>query len=312
MQPSSLKKLMGSSLNRGIYFALVAAIVSGFAIFISSFATKVIKEPFVLTTARNVIVAIWFSALLLGLSQWLSLKKLTIKQWGQLFLIGLIGGSIPFLLFFKGLSLSTAAGGAFIHKTLFIWVGILALIFLKEKLGLWQFLALAILLIGNYFLSPPKSWVFDQGELLVFIATLFWAAETIIAKIVLYQLPAVIVGWGRMFFGSLIMLIFLAVTNRLPVFSTFNLVQWTWIVFPSLLLFAYVGFWYSGLKYAPASLVTSILVLGFPITTLLSILQTPKYSLNQIFGSLVIVLGVAVFAYFALKTKPAPKLKWTV
>ncbi|EKD56701.1 MAG: hypothetical protein ACD_58C00119G0007 [uncultured bacterium] len=217
---------------------------------------------------------------------------MTPKKWGQLVLIGMIGGGIPFLLFFKGLSLSTAAGGQLINKTMFIWVGLLAFMFLKEKFSKWQLFALAILVIGNYFLATPKSWIFGQGELLVLIATLFWSAETIITKIVLKNMPSILLAWGRMFFGSLIMLGYLAVTNKISLYESLNLNQMFWIILPSLLLFAYVWFWFSSLKYASATLVTSILVIASPITTLLSsIFITHKFQLNQIIALILIAIG---------------------
>lgn len=283
-------------MKKGIYLAIVAAVISGISVFAASFASKMVKDPYLLTTGRNIIVAIWMSAILLGISKWVSLKKLSPKQWGQLVLIGIIGGSIPFLLFFKGLSLSTAAGGQLINKTMFIWVGFLAVVFLREKLNVWQVFALGILLVGNYFLATPKSWIFGRGELLVLIATLFWAVETIVAKIVLKNMPSIILAWGRMFFGSLIMLGYLAFTSKIGLYQSLNVNQLLWIILPSLLLFGYVWFWFSSLKYAPATLVTSILVIASPITTLLSsTFITHKYQPWQVFGSILIILGIFIF-----------------
>jgi len=296
--------LMSKKINRGIYFALTAAILSGIAVFVGSLSSKIVKDPFVLTTARNTIVAIWFSAVLIGISRWVSIKQLTQKQWGQLILIGLIGGSIPFLLFFKGLSLSTAVGGAFIQKTLFIWVGLLAVVFLKEKIGKWQIFALIILIIGNYLLAAPKSLVFGYGELLVFVATLFWAAETIIVKNVLKKLPALIVCWGRMFFGSIIMLVYLFATHKFGAIGSLNINQWLWIILPSILLFTYINFWFASLRNLPASLVTSILVIGSPMTTLLtSIFITHKYRLIDVISTMLIIIGIILFAKSARMSK---------
>jgi len=61
-------------------------------------------------------------------------------------LIAIVGGSLPFLLFFTGLSLASAPSAAFIHKTLFIWVAFLAVPFLGERLGWAQICALGVLL----------------------------------------------------------------------------------------------------------------------------------------------------------------------
>lgn len=296
-------------MKKGLYFALLTALISGFSIYINGFAVKQMKDPFVFTTAKNIFVALLFSSILIGISKWVSLKKLKKGEWLLLILIGLIGGSIPFLLFFKGLSLTFAQNAAFLHKTLFIWVTILAVIFLKEKLGLWQFLALGLLFFGNYLLGGPKTWQFSKGETLVLLATLFWSLETILAKIALKNLPAVFVSWGRMFFGSIFMLIFLFFTHRLGNLFSLNQIQILWILSTSLLLFGYVGFWYNGLKLAPASLVTCVLVLGSPITTLLSLLTFHKYPPNLLSGSLVIVLAISIFAYLTLRRKFEPERK---
>jgi len=44
-----------------------------------------------------------------------------------------IVGELPFVLFFNGLAQTTGAKAGFIHKTLFIYVSLMALYFLKER-----------------------------------------------------------------------------------------------------------------------------------------------------------------------------------
>lgn len=295
------------NLKKGILFSLGTAIISGFSIFLNgTYVTKIIKDPYLLTSVRNIIVAIFLSSLLLGISKWIKLKNLNLKQWGQLFLIGLIGGSIPFLLFFKGLSISSSAAvnGAFIHKTLFLWVAVLAIIFLKEKLSFWQAGALGVLLAGTYLAGGPKNLVFGQGEKLVSLAVFFWAIEFIIAKNVLKNLPSLVVAWGRMFFGSLFLIGFLYFTNRLGSVGKLDNTQWAWLIGTGLLLFGYVTTWYTGLKYAPATVVTSILTLGFPVTVILnSIFVTHKFDTRQVMGVILICLAVIIVSKFRLPSK---------
>ncbi|MDO8601477.1 MAG: EamA family transporter, partial [bacterium] len=48
--------------------------------------------------------------------------------------------------------------------------------------------------------------------------------------------------------------------------------QIAWTLIASVLLFGYVITWYCGLKYVPVSRAACILLLGSPITTLLSVL----------------------------------------
>ena len=92
-----------------------------------------VKPPIVFTAEKNVFVGLLIIGVLLFSWKWKEVKKLTKRELVYLSLIGIIGGSLPFYLFFTGLSMIPAINGAIIHKTLFIWVAILAIPFLKEK-----------------------------------------------------------------------------------------------------------------------------------------------------------------------------------
>ena len=120
-------------MKKGYLLVFFTAIISGFSIFINRFGVMVVN-PYIFTFLKNASVAIFLLSVLLLLKDWKILKKINKKQWMLLILIGLIGGSIPFLLFFKGLSLTTGANGSFLHKTMFIYVALLAFVFLKEKI----------------------------------------------------------------------------------------------------------------------------------------------------------------------------------
>jgi len=124
--------------RKGVYFALATAIISGFSIYINKFAVMEMKDPFIFTTVKNLAVAALLFAFLILPKALPELRALSRKQWLTLGAIGCVGGSIPFLLFFYGLSLGTAGGAALVHKTLFIWVAILAVFFLGERLGRWH------------------------------------------------------------------------------------------------------------------------------------------------------------------------------
>jgi len=143
------------------------------------------KNAFQYTTLKNVVVALVLSLIIL--TPWIlpKLKSLSRKDWARLVLVGLVGGSIPFLLFFKGLSLTSSVSASFIHKTLFVWVAILAWPVLKEKVSKWQFIALGVLLSGNMIFEGFAGLSWSLAETLIFSATIMWAVETIIAKIII-------------------------------------------------------------------------------------------------------------------------------
>lgn len=288
--------------NKGIYFALGTALISGFAVFFNKFGAKAFGEPYLYTTLKNIGVALIFFGILLLPKIWKEIKILDKKQWLYLWIIGFIGGSIPFLLFFKGITLTSSANVAFIHKTLFIWVSILAFFFLKEKLGRLQVLALILLFGGNLLLFGFSAWQFGLGELLVLGATLLWSVEYMFAKKILKNVSSEVVAWGRMFFGSLILITFILITGRGEAIFSINLDQTKWLFLTSPILFGFVFMWYKALKYAPASTVTCFLIPASLITTLLnSIFVTHKYSLEQIGTSLIFTIALIIFYKFRPK-----------
>ena len=282
--------------GKGAYFALVAAIISGFSIYINKFAVVRIEDPFVFTAAKNLMVAASLFALLILPKALPELRSLSRNQWLTLGAIGCFGGGIPFLLFFYGLSLSTAASAALIHKTLFIWVAILAVFFLGERPGKIHIVALLALVGGNVLLLGwPGSLPVGEGSLLVLAATILWAIEAIVAKKAMARMSTNVAAFGRMFFGALVMLAYLALTGKLTIVASFSGQQIGWVALTGIFLLGYVTVYYTALKHAPASIVASILVLGSVITSLLyAILDARSYSLDQVAGMLLIVTAAMV------------------
>jgi len=294
--------------NKGYFLVFLTAIISGFAIFINKFGVSVVNSN-IYTFLRVLTVAIFLSALLLVLKDWQRLKNLPRKQWLLLMTIGLVGGSIPFLLFFKGLSLTNAAQGSFIHKTMFIWVAFLAALFLKEKIDKKFLVGGLLLFLGSLILLKKLPYSLNQGDLLVFLATLLWAAENTISKYVLRDLEGRTVAWARMFFGALFILIFLSATNQLSLISGLTLKQISWVLITAVILFGYVMTWYSGLKFIPVSQATVILLLGSPITTLLSLITVGKINPQEIFSGILIIFGIIFVIGFKETWQPIKEIK---
>lgn len=278
--------------NKGILLILGTAFISGTVVFISKFGVSIIN-PYIFAGLKNIIVALLIVSWLLMLKDWKILKTLKKIQWIFLVGVGLIGGSIPFLLYFKGLSMTTPIQAAFIHKTMFIYVAILAIIFLKEKISRGFLIGGLLLLIGNILLLRVIPHQFGLGDLLIFLATLFWASENILSKYLLKELPSRIVIWGRMFFGSIFIFIFWVSTGQAHLALSLNLEQLGWVIITSVFLFGYVVTWYAGLKYVKVSMAATILLLASPITILLSLVVLNEgILLNQSIGIILIALSV--------------------
>src|SRR3989338_7654229 len=234
--------------KRGLMLVFLTAIISGFSIFINKFGIAGINSD-IFTFSKNTVVAVFLFTVIISLGNFKELKELTKKQWLLLASIGLIGGSIPFLLFFRGLQLTSSSMGSLVHKTMFVYVGIFAVIFLKEKLSKKIIIPALLLLTGNLIILKINTFSFNYGDLLILIAALFWAAENTLSKHVLKELSGNIVAFGRMFFGSLFILIYLAATKEIFLIKTMGVEQMTWIIVTSLILLGYVLAWYNGLKH---------------------------------------------------------------
>lgn len=254
----------------GIGLALGTALISGVAIYLNAFALKQVPDAAVYTTLKNGVAALALLAMV-GAGARTEVRALGPRQWGALAVLGVIGGSVPFLLFFTGLAQASAPSAAFIHKTLFAWVAFLAVPLLGERLGWLQVAALGVLLAGVLVVAPPAGVRWGSGETLIAAATLLWAVEVVLARRLLGagRVGSSVAAAGRMGFGMAVLVGYLALTGGLAGVARLDATAWAWVVVTGLLLTGYVATWYAALQRAPASVVTSVLVVGAVITAAL-------------------------------------------
>lgn len=277
--------------------ALVTALVSGVSVFINSYGVRRVPDPFVFTTAKNVIVAALLIAGIVAVTRWSEFRALDRIGWLKLVSLGAVGGGVPFLMFFYGLSKADAPTAAFMHKTLFIWVAVLAVPLLGERVGRLQAFALALLVIGNLALgNRPARWSLGEAEMFTLGATLIWAVEAVLARRYLANgLSTPVAAAGRMGFGAVVMLSYVAVTGRLGTMAEMDASQWGWVLLTAAFLGAYVLSYYSALKAAPAVMVSSVLVVGSVITAgLHAAVNSRSYTPEQIAGFAVIGLAIVI------------------
>jgi drug/metabolite transporter (DMT)-like permease len=298
--------MSSANVTKGIYFALIAAVISGFSVFINKIAVSTIKPPIVFTAEKNALVGLLIIGVIFATFKWKKIKHLTRKETIYLLLIAVIGGAIPFYLFFTGLSQISAINGQLINKTLVFWTAVLAILFLKERMNKTQIIAVLLLFISNFFIGGFMGFKYSTGELLVLLATMLWAVESILAKKILPNVDPDIVTAARMGIGSAILLVMAAIiapTALKGSIQHMTQVQMFWMVISVSLLFGYVTCWYRALKYAPVIMVASILVAATLITNILSaIFITHAWTLMMGIQSVMIALGVGLF-WYAEKTK---------
>ena len=290
--------------SQGVKLALITALVSGVSIFVNRFAVKAVGDPLVLTTVKSLGVGVIMLAILSrktvrGEIAWKSLSR---ADWAKLVVIGIVGGSVPFYLFFKGLALASSAKAALLHKSLMVWIALLAVPLLKEKVSVKQAGALALILASNFVIGGLGEWSWGRGETMILAATVLWAVENVIAKVVLKKVPVDIVVGARMIFGSILLLLATLITGKLSLIFKLSGVSWMLIILTMGLLTLYVVSWYKALQKAPAILVATVLSLGSVITNVLSsIFITHKLPIGIVYQSILLVAGAWFFYIETLK-----------
>ncbi len=290
------RKLGGRVAGAGLLLVLLTALISGVSTFVNFYAVQgTNSDAFI--AVRNVAVAVMLAPLALLAGRGVR-TRLARSDWLRLGTIGLIGGAIPFLLFFRGLQMAGSGGAAtasFGYRALFLMAAVLAVVYLKERYSARIALAAGLLLGGNALLLSLNAPVWTDGTLLVLIATGLWAAEYTLSKRALQHLPSGTVALGRMGFGGAYLLAYLGLTGQFAAVAGFSGAQWQWIAVSAILLVGFVSTWYAGLKTVDLSIATSVLVLAFPITWALGFLADRSiFTATQAAGVVAIVFGAAL------------------
>jgi drug/metabolite transporter (DMT)-like permease len=283
----------------GVALAVGTALVSGVAVFLNADAVREFGDATVYTTAKNLV-----AALLLGVlaavagargSQARLLWPHGRAQLAGLVAVAVVGGSLPFVLFFEGLARATSVHAAFLQKTLVVWVALLAVPLLSERLGWAHVAAVGLLVWGQAVLGGGVGGLRPGGgEAMILGATLLWAVEVIVAKRLLAGLSPLTVGLARMALGVLALLGWLAVVGHAGDLARLAPGQWGWVLLTGAILAVYVAGWYAALARAQAVDVTAVLVLGAVVTALLDAAVKGKALASSGLGVALVLAGVAV------------------
>lgn len=291
--------------HHGLLLALCTALVSGVSVYVNSFGVKAVADASTYTTAKNLVAAMVL--VLLAVAARPAGARLTRPstsgQWLGLAYVGILGGSVPFVLFFEGLQRAEAPQAAFVHKTLVVWVALLAVIVLKERLTWLHWVAIGLIVAGQWALAGAGGLPLGSPTLLILAATLLWSIETVVAKRLLSGLSSWTVGITRMGVGSLVLLGWLAATGRLPGLFALTGTQWRWVLITGAFLAAYVATWFAALARAQATDVTAVLVLAAIITAVISAVAK-GVSLADAPAHAVLALGVGLVAFTMLRRPP--------
>lgn len=282
----------------GTALALLTAVVSGVAIPLNK-VFVVDMDPIVFTAVRALLIGLFFF-FISGVQTKFDYSSLK-KNWSWLLAIGFIGGGLAFMLFFSGLKLTTSGRGAFLHKTLPLYVALLAFIFLKEKISKVQWGALGVMLVGTFVIyiaqiGPGAMWSNPGlGDLLIIGATILWAVENVMARKVLKDGESnLIVTFARMSFGAVLLWGAVVLLGRWDAVLNLTMIQVRNMLISTGVLTAYVLFWYWSIKLINVSKAAALLLLSPVISLMIGVLWLGEPApFMQLLGSMLILAGAA-------------------
>jgi drug/metabolite transporter (DMT)-like permease len=266
----------------GITIAGITALISGFSVFVNSYGVKRFDDPTTYTTAKNLVAAAVIAGVMVS---WRLARRPaalpspdaaqgigTAHRRLAMAAIALIGGSVPFVLFFEGLTRVSSSDAAFIHKTLVAWVAVLGVVLLKERLSPPHYLAIAVILSGYAMLAGGVGLPeLGGGELLILVATLCWSVEVVLARSLLRRgVSPFAVSTTRMVGGVTVLMAWAVVRGAVGDLFALSADQWRWAIVTGVFLSCYVITWHHALARAQAVDVTAMLVIGAVVTALLN------------------------------------------
>lgn len=267
---------MNATHRTGILLATATAAVSGVAVYVNGIGVREVGDATLYTTMKNLVAAVVLLAVagvVAGRREQRPEQRpepqATGRRWAPA-VVAIVGGSVPFVLFFEGLARADSVDAAFLHKTLVVWVALLAGPVLGERLAGRHVVALGLLLVGWLGLAggvPSVGW--GLGEAMILGATLLWAVEVVVARRLLASTSWSGLAAWRMAGGVVLLLGWTVVTGRTAALVAAGTTAWGWALLTGVLLSAYVGTWYAALQRAPALDVTAVLVGAAVLTALL-------------------------------------------
>ena len=307
----------------GVQFALAAALVSGVSVYLNGKAVRNFSSPTVYTTAKNLFAGVILVAIAIALAgragQRAGQRNGEHADRGRTPIpvaafatIAVIGGAVPFVLFFEGLARATSNDAAFIHKTLIIWAALLATAVLRERLTRVHVLAIAVLVVGYVALAGGiDSLHIGMGEAMILGATICWSVEVVLVRWITADFRSTDVAAVRLGGGSLVLVAWVLLRGDFGELLSMSGSELLWIALTGPMLAMFVTLWFAALERAQVVDVTAILVLGAVVTGILNAVIGNAGIASQAVGDILIFVGVAAVVAHAFGRLSRRPLQWT-
>jgi drug/metabolite transporter (DMT)-like permease len=227
------------------------------------------------------------------------------RDWGYVFLLGLVGNLLYQVLYIHGLARSRAGNTSLILATAPIFVAIIGTVTKQEKLRRWNWLGILVSFLGLYLLVAGSgsglAWGSETllGSLLVLASACTWGLYTVLLKPLVQRYSAVkATAWIMTSTTPLLVLVALPELRRQD-WGGVSAQSWLGLLFSALLAIAiaYV-IWNTGVRKV-GSTRTAVYSYLTPLVSVVTawIFLGEDLRPVQAFGAVAIILGVALGRY---------------
>lgn len=286
---------MNSNRRLGYSMAVLAAAISGVAIWVNSQGVHVFRDATLYTTLKNSVVGIALVVPFLALAgRRAELKRLNRGQWAWLGVLALVGGSVPYVLFFQGLQMTNALTGSLLNHLQFVFVALFAVAALRERVPAAMMVGLMVLLAGTVIGLNLGSVRWGPGALMVLASTVLFAAGFVLAKRLLSEVSVLTVVTAKMTLGSIALAAYAGSTGRLGAVAHLSLVQWDWVLLTGLILLAFTVTTFIAIRHAPVTAVMAIAMASPLVTALLGLSSGVRLIAVPVLTLALTAAGVAI------------------
>lgn len=255
----------------GCTAAVLAAAVSGFAVFVNGYGVRLFADATLYTTLKNAVVGLLVVAplaLLPGVRR--ELGRLRLAQWAGLAVLALVGGSVPYVLFFEGLRQTTPATGAVLNHLQFAVVAVLAVPLLRERVTHAMWVGLAALLAGALVGTDLGALRWNGGAALVATSTVLFGAGFVLARRLLRDLSTTTVMAAKMTAGSAALVAYCGATGRLGAVAHLSGAQWGFVLVTGVILLVFTTATLVAIAHVQ---VTTVVAIGMAAPAVTLVLQ---------------------------------------
>ena len=284
----------------GIRLAVLAAAISGFSIYVNSLAVRAIPNATLYTTLKNAVPGVLLAVAVVAMSRRRSeLAHLSRSDAAWLIVLAIVGGSVPYVLFFRGLQMTTAATGSLLNHAQFLVVAALAVPLLRERVSGAAWIGLGLLAAGSVAGTDLAALRWNAGAALVLLSTVMFGAGVVMARHLLRRLSPELVMSAKMSAGAVVLALYASATGDLAAAAALTASQWMIVVGTGIILLAFTAATTYALRHAAALTVTAIGMASAPITLALQLAAGGALHLAG-WAAVDVVLLVAGAAVFIL------------